>query len=144
MSILNKSDDLLVSVIKVLLSYQLFIEHEGKGGCLNNKSFSKCINKSGSKEPLFKTNFMRPTLEQYAISFLNHRICGQLVASHVLQQSQDRLRSIRHLVRLQRQSGGNQLSSFFCNIVSKCFDVTSRSTTRDDNSISNIANRTNI
>lgn len=53
MSILNKSDDLLVSVIKVLLSYQLFIEHEGKGGSLNNKSFSKCINKKRLKRAAF-------------------------------------------------------------------------------------------
>ena len=57
MSILNKSDDLLVSVIKVLLSYQLFIEHEGKGGCLNNKSFSKCITKAAQKSRFLKAKF---------------------------------------------------------------------------------------
>lgn len=53
MSILNKSDDLLVSVIKFLLSYQLFIGSEGKGGCLNNKSLTKYINKKRLKRAAF-------------------------------------------------------------------------------------------
>lgn len=53
MSNLSRADDLLISVIKVLLSYQLFIEHEGKGGCLNNKSLSKYMNKKRLKRAAF-------------------------------------------------------------------------------------------